>query len=417
MLSRPPCNRSARAWWDGSRRKRKMAFKSGRHFLQLPGPTNVPERIRRAMSRPTIDHRGPEFADLTLRLLDGLGEIFGADAGVLVYPSSATGGWEAALANTLSPGDRILVCVGGFFSKKWAGVARALGLQVDELVVDTRRAVDPTAVAARLANDHERFIKAVCVVHNETSTGVTSDVSALRPAIDETGHPALLMVDAVSSLGCTEFRHDDWGIDVTVSGSQKGLMLPPGLSFVAVSGKALEAHGSATLARSYWDWSVMREFNARGFFPYTPATNLLFGLDEAVAMLREEGLDQTFARHARHAAATRRAVEGWGLDTYCQDAAAHSNAATSVVVPEGSDAEHLCAVLRERFDMSVCTGLGELKGTVFRIGHLGDLNSLMLAGALSGVEMGLAVAGIPHSQGGVSAALQFLAAGEEGLSS
>lgn len=395
-------------------RKREMAFKSGRHFLQLPGPTNVPERIRRVMSRPTIDHRGPEFAELTLRLLDGLGEIFGADEGVLVYPSSATGAWEAALTNTLSPGDRVLVCVGGFFSQKWADVARSLGLTVDELALDPHRAIDPTAVAGRLAKDKERLIKAVCVVHNETSTGVTSDVSALRPAIDETGHPALLMVDAVSSLGCTEFHHDDWGIDVTVSGSQKGLMLPPGLSFVAVSENALEAHGSATLPRSYWDWTVMLDFNRRGFFPYTPATNLLFGLDEAIAMLREEGLDQTFARHARHAAATRRAVEAWGLETFCQDSGAHSNAGTSVVVPEGSDAELLLEVLREQFDMSVGTGLGELKGTVFRIGHLGDLNMLMLAGALSGVEMGLSIAGIPHSRGGVTAALHFLAAGEEG---
>jgi alanine-glyoxylate transaminase/serine-glyoxylate transaminase/serine-pyruvate transaminase len=360
------------------------------------------------MNRALIDHRGPEFGDMGRRLLVDLRVVFKTGSRVLIFPSSGSGGWEAALLNTLSPGDRVLSVDQGFFAGKWAEVAGRLGLEVDEIATDWRRPVDPTAIEEALGADSDQAIGAVLVVHNETSTGVTSDIEAIRAAIDWTGHPALLMVDAVSSLGATDYRHDDWGVDVTVSGSQKGLMLPPGLGFNAVSAKALDAHERARLPRSYWDWSDMLRFNDEGFFPYTPATGLLYGLAEALAMLDEEGLDRVFARHARFAEATRRAVAGWGLENYSVDPAAHSNSGTTVLMPDGYDADGLRREILERFDMSLGTGLGRLKGLVFRIGHLGDLNELTLAGALSGVEMGLEAAGVPYTRGGVGAAMEYL---------
>jgi alanine-glyoxylate transaminase/serine-glyoxylate transaminase/serine-pyruvate transaminase len=360
------------------------------------------------MNRALIDHRGPEFGDFGRRLLVDLRVVFKTDSRVLIFPSSGSGGWEAALANTLSPGDRVLSVDQGFFAGKWAEVAGRLGLEVEELATDWRRPVDPTAIEEALRTDSDQAVGAVLVVHNETSTGVTSDIEAIRAAIDRTGHPTLLMVDAVSSLGATDYRHDDWGVDVTVSGSQKGLMLPPGLGFNAVSAKAFDAHERAGLPRSYWDWSDMLRFNDEGFFPYTPATGLLYGLAEALAMLGEEGLDRVFARHARFAEATRRAVAAFGLENYSVDAAAHSNSGTTVLMPDGYDADELRREILQRFDMSLGTGLGRLKGLVFRIGHLGDLNELTLAGALCGVGMGLEAAGVPHTRGGVDAAMEYL---------
>jgi len=387
--------------------------KSGRHFLQLPGPSNVPERVLRAMSRPTIDHRGPEFQALTERLLTELKWVFRTEHPVLIYPSSATGAWEAALTNTLSPGDRVLSFDQGFFAGKWATVAERFGLDVQRESWEPRRAVAADAVIDVLRADTQRAIKAVLLVHNETSTGVTSDVEAIGTAMRASGHPALLFVDAVSSLATTELRHDAWGIDVTVSGSQKGLTLPPGLSFVAIGPRALEAHRVAKLPRSYWDWDNQLTFNERGFFPYTPATNLLYGLDEALKMLRDEGLEHVFTRHARWADATRAAVAAWGLETYALHTEEASNALTAVIVPEGWDAEALRTIILERFDMSLGTGLGTLKGRVFRIGHLGDLNALTLLGTLTGVEMGLSLAGVPHENGGVAAAMEYLTREEE----
>jgi alanine-glyoxylate transaminase/serine-glyoxylate transaminase/serine-pyruvate transaminase len=382
--------------------------KSGRHFLQLPGPSNVPERVLRAMSRPTIDHRGPECQALTERLLTELKWVFGTEHPVLIYPSSATGAWEAALTNTLSPGDRVLSFDQGFFAGKWATVAERFGLDVQRESWEPRRAVAADAVIDVLRADTQKAIKAVLLVHNETATGVASDVKAIGTAMRASGHPALLFVDAVSSLATTELRHDAWGIDVTVSGSQKGLTLPPGLSFVAIGPRALEAHRVAKLPRSYWDWDNQLTFNERGFFPYTPATNLLYGLDEALKMLRDEGLEHVFTRHARWADATRAAVAAWGLETYALHAEEASNALTAVIVPEGWDAEALRTIILERFDMSLGTGLGTLKGRVFRIGHLGDLNALTLLGTLTGVEMGLSLAGVPHENGGVAAAMEYL---------
>ena len=391
-----------------------VSHKSGRHFLQLPGPSNVPERVLRAISRATIDHRGPEFQSLTKRLLTELRWVFRTEHPVLIYPSSATGAWEAALTNTLSPGDRVLSFGQGFFAGKWATVAERFGLDVQRESWDARRAVAADAVVDVLSADTHQAIRAVLVVHNETSTGITSDVEAIGAAMRESGHPALLFVDTVSSLGTTDFRHDDWGVDVTVSGSQKGLMLPPGLSFVAVGPRALEAHRIAKLPRSYWDWDEQLTLNERGFFPYTPATNLLYGLDEALKMLRGEGLECVFARHARWAEATRAAVATWGLEPFALHAVESSNALTAVIVPDGCDAEVLRATILERFDMSLGTGLGELKGHVFRIGHLGDLNAVTLLGTLAGVEMGLVLAGVPHDGGGVAAAMEFLTR-EEGF--
>ena len=387
-----------------------MSYRSGRHFLQIPGPTNVPDRVLRALGQPTIDHRGPEFGRLGAEVLEGLRAVFRTAGRVVIFPSSGTGAWEAALVNTLSPGDRVLMFDIGHFATLWRDVAARLGLAVDFVPGDWRHGVDPAAVEARLAEDRVRAVKAVAVVHNETSTGVTSRIAAVRKAMDRAGHPALLLVDTVSSLACMDYRHDEWGVDVCVSGSQKGLMLPPGLGFNAVSDKALEASKSARLPRSYWDWAPVLRDNQAGFFPYTPATNLLYGLRESIAMLQEEGLERVFARHARHGEATRRAVGAWGLELVCANPEEHSNSVTAVLLPAAHDADALRRVILERFDMSLGTGLGRLKGRAFRIGHLGDFNDLMLCGTLAGVEMGLSLAGVPSRKGGVAAALELLAA-------
>jgi len=385
-----------------------MGLKSGRHFLQIPGPTNVPDRILRAMSRPTIDHRGPEFSRLARESFDGLRQVFRTSSPVVIYPSSGTGAWEAALVNTLSPGDRVLMFDIGHFATLWRSMAGRLGLQVDFVPGDWRHGVDPAMVESKLAEDRAHSIKAVAVVHNETSTGVTSRVAEVRKRMDRVGHPALLLVDTISSLASIDYRHDEWGVDVTVGCSQKGLMLPPGLGLNAISQKALAASKSARLTRSYWDWEPMIRDNTAGFFPYTPATNLLYGLREALHMLFEEGLENVFARHSRHAEATRLAVRTWGLDVVCLDPAEYSGSITALMMPEGYDADALRKVILDRYDLSLGTGLGKLKGKVFRIGHLGDFNDLMLAGTLSGVEMGLALAGVPFTRGGVAAALDFL---------
>jgi len=387
-----------------------MSAHTGRHFLQIPGPTNVPDRVLRAIDRPTIDHRGPEFQKLGHAVLDGMRAIFKTRGMVVIYPASGTGAWEAALVNTLSPGDRVLMYETGHFATLWRRMAGRLGLEVDFIPGDWRRGADPEAIEARLKDDRAHAIKAVCVVHNETSTGAVTRVPEVRRALDRSAHPALLMVDTISSLASIDYRMDEWGVDVTVGGSQKGLMLPPGLSFNAVNDKALAAAKSARLPRAYWNWDEMLTANQAGFFPYTPATNLLYGLREALDMLQEEGLENVFARHARHAEATRRAVRAWGLDILCADPAEYSNALTALVMPDGHDADHVRNVILERFDMSLGAGLGKLKGKVFRIGHLGHFNDLMLAGTLCGVEMGLALAGVPIRKGGVQVALDYLAA-------
>ena len=386
-----------------------MSTPAGRHFLQIPGPTNVPDRILRAIERPTMDHRGPAFGRLGQQVLSGLRVIFRTRGDVLIFPSSGTGAWEAALVNTLSPGDTVLMSETGHFSTLWTEMARRLGLEVELLEGDWRTGADPARIEARLAEDRDRAIKAVAVVHNETSTGVTSRIGAVRAALDAAGHPALLLVDTISSLASIDYRHDEWGVDVTVGGSQKGLMLPPGLGFNAVSEKALAASRSAGMARSYWDWEAMLGPNETGFFPYTPATNLLYGLAEAIDMLLEEGLDNVFRRHDRHAEATRRAVRAWGLEIWCRRPDEYSSSLTAVRVPEGHSADGLRRTILETFDMSLGNGLGRLADTVFRIGHLGDFNDLMLAGTLSGIEMGLHLAGVPHRRGGVDAALASLA--------
>ena len=385
-----------------------MTYQSGRHFLQIPGPTNVPDRVLRAMAAPTIDHRGPEFAGLARQVLAGLAWLCGTTGPVALYPSSGTGAWEAALVNTLSPGDRVLAFETGHFASLWAQMAARLGLDVDLVPGDWRHGVDPRQVHEKLAADRGHQIKAVAVVHNETSTGCASHIPPVRAALDSAGHPALLLVDTISSLGSVDYRHDEWGVDVTIWCSQKGMMLPPGLGVNAVSGKALEANRQARLPRSYWDWPPVLAAAGTGMFPYTPATNLLFGLREALAMLAEEGLPAVHARHARHAEATRRAVRGWGLDIVCQDPAAYSSTLTGVLVPDGHDADQVRALILDRYDMSLGAGLGRLAGRAFRIGHLGDLNDLTLAGALCGVEMGLAAAGVPIARGGVTAALACL---------
>lgn len=388
-----------------------MSVRTGRHFLQIPGPTNVPDQVLRAMSAPTMDHRGPEFAELTLRLLDGLKPVFGTTGPVVVYPSSGTGAWEAALVNTLGPGDRVLAFETGHFATLWQDMAQSLGLEVDFVPGDWRHGVDPGLVEERLRADTAHAVKAVCVVHNETSTGVTSRIPEIRAAIDAAGHPALLMVDTISSLGSIDYRHDAWGVDVTVAGSQKGLMLPPGLSFNAVSEKALEASRKAgRLPGSFWRWEPVIEANRRGHFPYTPATNLLYGLDEALRMLAAEGLPAVFARHARHAAATRAAVRGWGLEVLCADEREHSGSLTAVLMPDGQDADKIREIVLERFDMSLGAGLGKLAGRVFRIGHLGHFNDLTLAGTLAGVQMGLELGGVPIDRDGLDAALDVLRA-------
>ncbi|MFB7743958.1 pyridoxal-phosphate-dependent aminotransferase family protein [Streptomyces sp. NPDC058961] len=388
-----------------------MPSRTGRHFLQIPGPTDIPDRVRRAIAAPTIDHRGPDFAELTLRLLPALEAVFATSGPVVIYPSSGTGAWEAALVNTLSPGDRVLCFETGHFATLWHRMARSLGLDVDLVPGDWRHGADPETLRLRLAADPRHTIKAVCVVHNETSTGVTSRVKELRHALDEAEHPALLIVDTVSSLACIDYRHDEWGVDVTVAGSQKGLMLPPGLGFNAIGERALAAARTARLPKSYWDWQPMLDANEHGFFPHTPATNLLYGLDEALRMLREEGLPEVFARHARHAEATRTAVRGWGLEVLCRDARESSGSLTAVLLPEAHDADKVREVVLDRFDMSLGAGLGRLAGRVLRIGHLGHLNDLTLAGALAGVQMGLQLSGVPVSTAGLDAALDVLRTG------
>jgi alanine-glyoxylate transaminase/serine-glyoxylate transaminase/serine-pyruvate transaminase len=382
---------------------------TGRHFLQIPGPTNVPDRVLHAMAFPTIDHRGPEFSALGKEIVAGMKRVFQTHGTVVMYPSSGTGAWEAALVNTLSPGDKVLMFETGQFATLWRQMAGKLGIEIEFVPGDWRHGVDPALVEEKLAADHEHRVKAVCIVHNETSTGVTTRVADVRAAIDRAKHPALFMVDTISSLASIDYRHDEWGVDVTVAGSQKGLMLPPGLGFNAVSEKALAASKTAKMTRSYWDWQAMLETGTTGFFPYTPGTNLLYGLREALKMLLdEEGLDNVFARHARHGEATRRAVAGWGLETLCLDPREHSNSLTAVLLPEGQDADHLREVILDAYDMSLGTGLGKMRGKIFRIGHLGHFNDLMLCGTLCGVEMGLARAGIPHKASGVAAALEFL---------
>ena len=386
-----------------------MMVKTGRHFLQIPGPTNVPDRILRAIDQPTIDHRGPEFAALAKSVIAGMKRIFQTAGPVVVFPASGTGAWEAALVNTLSPGDRVLAFETGHFATLWHAIAKRLELEVEFVPTDWRHPVDPAEVEARLSADKTHTIKAVMVVHNETSTAVTSDVPAVRAAIDRARHPALLLVDTISSLASIEYRHEAWGVDVTVGGSQKGLMLPPGLSFNAISAKALAANKQAKLPRAYWDWQPMLAVAETGYFPFTPATNLLFGLREAILMLEEEGLENVFARHGRLAEATRRAVGAWELELLSVDARAHSNSLTAVLLPAGHDADAMRLLVLERFDMSLGTGLGKVAGKVFRIGHLGWFNELMLIGTLGGVEMGLALAGVPHRRGGVDAAMSYLA--------
>jgi alanine-glyoxylate transaminase/serine-glyoxylate transaminase/serine-pyruvate transaminase len=382
---------------------------TGRHFLQIPGPTNVPDRVLRAMDQPIIDHRGPEFAALTTEVLDSLGGVFQTTSPVVIYPSSGTGAAEAALVNTLSPGDHVLIFETGHFSQIWRQLAERLGLEVDYLPGNWRRGASDVELGERLRRDRDHSLKAVVVVHNETSTGVTSRIQDLRRAMNAVGHPALLIVDAVSSLASIDYRHDEWQVDVTVTGSQKGLMLPPGLGFNALSEKALAANSTAKLPRSYWDWQDMLTQNRAGFFPYTPATNLIFALREALRMLQEEGLANVFRRHDRHAEATRAAVGAWGLEIVCEDPREYSSSMTAFFMPEGHNSDRLRALILEHFDLSLGTGLSRLAGKAVRIGHLGSFNDLMLAGTLSGIEMGLRLAGVPYRPGGVMAALECLA--------
>lgn len=383
-------------------------YKAGRHFLQIPGPTNVPDRVLRAMDYPTIDHRGPDFAKIGAACLAGIKTIFKTDSHVVIYPASGTGAWEAALVNLLNEGDKVLMVETGHFASLWHKMASRLGLETEFLETDWRRGADPSAVEDRLRADTEQQIKAVCVVHNETSTGSTTRIDDIRKAIDAAGHDAYFMVDTISSLASIDYRHDEWGVDVTVSGSQKGLMLPPGLSFNALSERAIDASKTAGMRRSYWDWQEQIAANASGAFPYTPATNLLYGLDEAITMLHEEGLDNVFARHDRHAEATRRAVQQWGLEVLCQEPKNYSSSLTAVLLPDGHNADDFRATALDNFDMSLGNGLSKLAGKVFRIGHLGDFNDLMLMGTLSGVEMGLKLADIPHQTGGVATAMAYL---------
>ena len=382
---------------------------SGRHFLQVPGPTNVPDRVLAAMAQPSIDHRGPEFAALALDLIPRVRRVFNASGPVIMYPSSATGAWEASLTNTLSPGDRILMFDCGMFATNWKIIAERFGLDVEFAECDWRRGVEPDRVESALRADRPQRIKSVMVVHNETSTGITNSVADVRAAMDAAGHPALLMVDSVSSAGSIEFLQDDWGVDVTIAGSQKGLMLPPGLSFNIISEKALAASASAGLPQSYWSWRDALPSNETGFFPYTPPTNLLYGLKEALAMMEEEGAENIYARHARLAEATRRAVAVWGVENFCAIPEKSSDTITAVLVPDGVDADAVRSLILDRFDMSLGTGLGPLGGKVFRIGHLGAFNELTLAGTLSGVEMGLIMTGVHGCEGGVTAALAYLA--------
>ena len=383
-------------------------FKSGRHFLQIPGPTNIPDRVLRAMDYPIIDHRGLKFANLTKSILDRIKMVFKTKEPVVIYPASGTGAWEAAIVNTLSEGDKVLMFETGHFSFLWLEIAKKFKLQVDFVSGDWRTGVDPTIVEQKLKDDKEKKIKAIFVVHNETSTGVTSKISKIRKAIDDANHPSLFFVDTISSLGSIDYRHEEWKVDVTVGGSQKGLLLPPGLSFNALSSKAIEAYNRSTLVKSYWDWKPMLENNKNGFFPYTPATNLLYGLDEALNILLEEGLENVFKRHNKLAEASRRAVRAWGLEILCKNKEEYSSSLTAALVPEGYDADDLRKIILDNYDMSLGTGLTKLKGKIFRIGHLGDFNELMLAGTLAGIEMGLKKSKIPFKPGGIMAALDYL---------
>ncbi len=385
-----------------------MALHTGRHFLQIPGPTNVPDRVLRAMDMPTIDHRGPEFAELGLRVIEGSKKIFKTEQPVIIYPSSGTGAWEAAIVNTLSPGDKVLMAETGQFATLWRNLAEKFKLQVDFIPGDWRHGASAEQIEARLQADKAHEIKAVMVVHSETSTGCITDIPAVRKAMDRAKHPALLLVDAISSLGSVEYEHDAWGADVTVSCSQKGLMLPPGLGFNAVSEKALATAKKNSSIRSYWDWHEIIAANRLGSWVYTPATNMLYGLDVAIEMLLEEGLDNVFARHKRHSAASRAAARAWELEVLCQEASAHSPILTAIMMPEGHDADRFRKVVLDKFDMSLGSGLGKVKGKIFRIGHIGHFNDLMLMGTLAGVEMGLDLAGIPHRAGGVLAAMDVL---------
>ncbi len=386
-----------------------MSSPSGQHFLQIPGPSPVPDRVLRAIAAPVIDHRGPEFAKLGAEVLAGCREVFQTKSPVIIYPSSGTGAWEATIVNTLSPGDKVLMAETGHFSTLWQQMAARWGIEVDLIASDWRRGADPAAIEAKLAEDKAHAIKAVMVVHNETSTGVTSRISEVRKAMDRAKHPALLLVDTISSLGSADYRHDEWGVDVTVCCSQKGLMLPPGLGFTAISDKARAAAKTNKMPRSYWDWEEMLKPNAQGFFPYTPSTNLLYGLRESIAMLLEEGLANVFARHQRLAAATRAAVRAWGLEVFCLEPKEYSPVLTAVLMPAGHNADRFREIVLENFNMSLGTGLSKVAGKLFRIGHLGACNELTLMGALSGVEMGLGLAGVPHKADGVAAARDYFA--------
>ncbi|MDA0870197.1 MAG: aminotransferase class V-fold PLP-dependent enzyme [Proteobacteria bacterium] len=384
------------------------SFKAGRHFLQIPGPTNLPDRVLRAMDRAVIDHRGPEFAEISKGVLEKLKSVFKTTAPVIMYPGSGTGAWESAIVNTLNVGDKVLFFETGEFSIRWYDQAKDLKLDAEIVPGDWRHGIDPKVVAERLAADKDKKIKAVCVLHNETSTGIVNNIGEIRKAIDSVNHPALFMVDVISSLASIDYRHEEWKVDVTIGGSQKGLLLPPGLSFNAISHKALEASKKATMPKHYWDWNAMLENNKTGLYPYTPATNLIYGLDEALDMLMEEGLDNVFARHARLAEATRLAVKAWGLEILCKNPAEYSNTLTTVLLPEGYDADNLRKTILDEYNMSLGASFRKVQGKVFRIGHLGDLNEIMLMGVLSGVEMGLTKAKVPFKAGGIMAALQYL---------
>ena len=384
------------------------SFKAGRHFLQIPGPTNLPDRVLRAMDRALVDHRGPEFGEISKRVLEKLKTVFKTSQPVIMFPGSGTGAWEAAIVNTLNVGDKVLFFETGEFSIRWKEQAEKLKLDVDMVPGDWRHGVDPKVVAQKLSEDKDKKIKAVFVLHNETSAGISNDIAGIRKAIDSVNHPALFMVDTISSLGSMDYRHDEWKVDVTVGGSQKGLLLPPGLSFNAVSAKALEANKNAKMAKHYWDWKAMIDANKTGYYPYTPATTLIYGLEEALDMLAEEGLDNVFARHARLAEATRLTVQAWGLEILCKNPKEYSNTLTTVLLPEGHDADNLRKIILDEYDMSLGASFNKVKGKVFRIGHLGDLNELMLMGVLAGVEMGLKKAKIPYKAGGIMAAIDYL---------
>ena len=384
------------------------SFKAGRHFLQIPGPTNLPDRVLRAMDRALVDHRGPEFGEISKRVLEKLKTVFKTSQPVIMFPGSGTGAWEAAIVNTLNVGDKVLFFETGEFSIRWKEQAEKLKLDVDMVPGDWRHGVDPKVVAQKLSEDKDKKIKAVFVLHNETSAGIANDIAGIRKAIDSVNHPALFMVDTISSLGSMDYKHDEWKVDVTVGGSQKGLLLPPGLSFNAVSAKALEANKNAKMAKHYWDWKAMIDANKTGYYPYTQATTLIYGLEEALDMLAEEGLDNVFARHARLAEATRLTVQAWGLEILCKNPKEYSNTLTTVLLPEGHDADNLRKIILDEYDMSLGASFNKVKGKVFRIGHLGDLNELMLMGVLAGVEMGLKKAKIPYKAGGIMAAIDFL---------